>query len=226
MKYYKTPCDRDNNGSFVPIHLSSVLSKTCPSKRRESSFISLYVKYPSDFSTMLLPKYAEKTYKTENAGGSSVLSEAAAHMFLSILHGLNVLLSRWRFGIFLTGVIFWILSWSWQMVEFMALQLHEQWSFQTMNDMFLQGRRRLWNCWQRKRVGCFQHATLLWFDLRKWLWWFGARMRVLPKCCMRCGFLILLELTMMVTITTILLLLHKCMIHRGFIPILFDNLYL
>lgn len=86
MKYYKTPCDQDNNGSFVPIHLASdgtapVGSASCTSKRRASSFISLYVKYPSDFSTMLLPKYAEKTYKTENAGGSSVLSEAAAHMF-------------------------------------------------------------------------------------------------------------------------------------------------
>ncbi len=51
-------------------------------KNNKSSFISVYVKYPSDFSTMILPKYTDKTYKTENAGGSSILSEAAAHMFL------------------------------------------------------------------------------------------------------------------------------------------------
>ena len=46
------------------------------------SFVSLNVTYPDKFELINFPRFAAKTVVTENAGGSSVLSEAAAHMFL------------------------------------------------------------------------------------------------------------------------------------------------
>jgi len=56
--------------------------KLCSQVSQPKPFVSLNVEYPEDFSELSLPQYAAKTVKTENAGGSSVLSEAAAHMLL------------------------------------------------------------------------------------------------------------------------------------------------
>jgi len=56
--------------------------KLCSRSSRPQPFVSLKVDYPDDFSTLSLPQYAAKTVETDNAGGSSVLSEAAAHMLL------------------------------------------------------------------------------------------------------------------------------------------------
>ena len=56
--------------------------KLCSQTLRPKPFISLDVDYPNDFSKLSLPEYAAKTVETDNAGGSSVLSEAAAHMLL------------------------------------------------------------------------------------------------------------------------------------------------